>query len=306
MFSKLNKNITTLFLDTQSDNFDTEGDVNIILSPSLYWVKKVSLPIKKTKDVKPLLKSIFEDILPDGTYSYSAYKGFDKDYFIFAYEDKKIIDLLESKNIKPSQVKHIYFAQSELYNISGAMKINKTQSIYVKDDIVVLLPCCWIKESGQLDISTLKLSNHHINLHHYTHIVDQKALYKIMAISIIFAFLMFVQYMLILQDIDHISDKKDNIFANYSLKPTTMQNISLLKEYQKTHTQQTNLRKYISKILSLNTDAKLTLISLENNKLNILMENIDKQGYVSIKEQLKDIEFISTLKGTKLTLEFKL
>ena len=112
--------------------------------------------------------------------------------------------------------------------------------------------------------------------------------------------------MLILQDIDHISDKKDNIFANNSLKPTTMQNISLLKEYQKIHTQQTNLRKYISKILSLNTDAKLTLISLENNKLNILMENIDKQGYVSIKEQLKDIEFISTLKGTKLTLEFKL
>ena len=87
MFSKFNKQIDTIFLDTICDNFHTDNKVNIILSPSLYWIKKVSLPVKNVKDVKPLLASIFEDILPDGTYNYSAYKN-DDAYLVFAYEDK--------------------------------------------------------------------------------------------------------------------------------------------------------------------------------------------------------------------------
>ncbi|MDQ7066925.1 MAG: hypothetical protein Q9M40_02365 [Sulfurimonas sp.] len=71
--------------------------VSIILSPSLYWVQKLSLRVKYVREVKKLLPSIFEDMLPAGQYSYSAYKRGD-DFFIFAYEDKAILKLLQDKS----------------------------------------------------------------------------------------------------------------------------------------------------------------------------------------------------------------
>lgn len=307
MFSKFNKQIDAIFLDTESSNFHTDANVNIILSPSLYWVKKVTLPVQKVKDVKPLLKSIFEDILPDGVYSYSAYKH-GSSFFVFAYEDKKILKLIESKGLKSSQINHIYFAQSELSNINGAMKINTTQSIYVKDDIVVLLPCCWIKESGKLDISTIKLSKHHINIQQYTNFIDEKSLYKIIGLSLVFTLLLLTEYILTLQNIDKISAKKDNIFSSYSLKPTMIQNRSLLKKYEKIDAKQINLRKYIADILSLNllNNVKLKLLTSDEKKLTVIFSGIDDKASTQIKKQLKNHKYTSKLKSNFLTLEFKL
>jgi hypothetical protein len=88
---KFRRDTTTLFLDPASKEqliYDTSKKVNIILSPSLYWVKKMSLPVTNVREVKKLLPSIFEDSLPVGHYSYTAYKH-GEDFMLFAYEDKK-------------------------------------------------------------------------------------------------------------------------------------------------------------------------------------------------------------------------
>jgi len=309
LFSKFNKQIDTIFLDTQSANFKTDNKVNIIISPSLYWVKKVKLPVKRVRDAMPLLESIFEDILPDGIYSYSTYKVSDE-FFIFAYQDKQILDILSNKGIETTQINNIHFAQSELSHIKGAIKINETQSIYVKDDIVVLLPCCWIKENGDLDIGELTLSKHHINLKQYGHIVDEKSLYSIIGLLFIFTLLISFEYIMILNSIGKISNEKDEIFTTYSLKPTMMQNKSMLKEYKYKHTKQTNLRKYISNVLSLNlkNDVKLTLLNSNHKKLTVLFSGVDEKSFESIKQQLrnKNIQNSSKLKSKTLSLEFKL
>ncbi len=309
MFSKFDNKIDTIFLDIESNNFNTTDKVNIILSPSLYWVKKIKLPVKSVREVKPLLKSIFEDILPDGVYSYDVYKSYD-DFFVFAYEDKKILELIEQKGLNPSQVNHIYFAQSELANISGAMKINKTQSIYVKDGIVVLLPCCWIKESGQLHLGDLKLSKNHIDIKQYNHIVDEKTLYTLLGVSMLFTFLVLFEYIITVKNVDKITKMKDEVFQTYSLKPTMMQNKSMLKQYEKINTKQTNLRTYIASVLSLKlpTDVTLTLLKSNSKKLTALFNGVDKKAYSSIKKQFKDkhIDLSTSLKNDTLSVEFKL
>ena len=132
MFTKYKKQIDTIFLDTNSNDFTNKESVNVILSPSLYWVKKVSLPVKYLRDVKPLLPSLFEDILPDAVYSYFVYKS-EEEYFIFAYEDKKIFNLLNSKGIPASHVNNVYFAQSEFGGVDGAIKIDEKNSLYFKE-----------------------------------------------------------------------------------------------------------------------------------------------------------------------------
>jgi len=309
LFSKFNKQYKTIFLDPASDSFEIEDDVNIILSPSLYWVKKVSLPVKYLRDVKSLLPSLFEEILPKGNYSYSAYKSADE-FFIFAYEDKVIIDTLSSKGISSTQIKGVYFAQSELFEIEGAIKINEMQSVYVKDEIVILVPCCWIEESGDLDISSINFSKHRISLKQFGHIVNDKSLYMLVSIFSLLILLVVGEYFITLQKISTTTELRDELFAKHGLKSTMMQNRSMLSEYKTIHKRQTNLRDSVAYILSLSlpNEQKLLQLTLKGKKLIAAFSGVKKGSEASIEKVLKSkkLKFVSNFKDKSWYVEIEL
>ena len=265
---KFNQDKKIIFLDPHTELVLSDEKLNIILSPSLYWVKKVTLPLKYARDAKKLLASLFEDLLPEGNYSYSVYKDEREEgiFFIFAYEDKTILDLLTKQGIASANISSIHFAQSELNSLQGAMKINETQSIYVKDEIVTLVPCCWIEESGDLDLSQIKLSKHKITLAQFGHIVDNSSLMKIAAILSVFVVLTWIELFIVKQDISQIEEDRTELFSKYKLKPTMFQNKSLLKKYNKIHKSQTKLRADMSKELK---KRKIQKISYKNHTLRV-------------------------------------
>jgi len=265
---KFNKKLPTLFLDPHLEYETIEGKVNIILSPSLYWVKRMLLPVKYAREAKKLLPSIFEDNLPEGKYNYYAYKQEDE-YIVFAYSDKLIIDTLAMKGISISSVANIYFAQSEIKGIESALTINENQSIYIKDGILVLVPCCWIEESGDLDLASIQLSKHSIALEKFGHIVERKSLYKIAAILMMMIFVVAIEYFITAQKTATVLANKDDVFAVYNLKSTTFQNKALLKKYTTVHKKQEKIRDTFSKILSikLQNNIKISLINLKNKKI---------------------------------------
>lgn len=266
---KFNEQNRIVFLDPHSSiEISSDEKIDIILSPSLYWVQKVKLPVKYIREVKKLLPSLFEDILPDGHYSYSAYKD-DEDknsFFIFAYEDKKIIDLASSFGISSSNIASVRFAQSELSDLQGGVKINESQSIYVKDGIVTLVPCCWIEEKGNIDLESLKLKKHTITLEQFGHIVDNSSLYKIAAVLIMFSLLFFSEYFITKQKIASLEEQKKELYKKYDLKPTMFQNKAILKKYKSIHEHQTKLREELSKKLKQNN---IKLITYKNNNLKV-------------------------------------
>jgi len=277
LFSKYKKEVDTIFLDTSSSDFTTLETVNIVLSPSLYWVKKISLPVKNARDVKPLLPSLFEDYLPDGLYSYTAYKQ-GEDFFIFAYEDKKILELLNTKGITASQIQNVYFAQNELGFLDTAVKINERDSLYLKDDLLVLVPSEWVKESGDLDISSVSLSKKFITLKQFGHLINEKAIYILAGIFIFIIALIGIEYFITSQKTSTIYSQQEEIFLNHSLKPTMMQNRAMLKEYESLHVEQVKLRSNISYMLSINlkSTVKLSKISLKGKLLTFEFEGIEK------------------------------
>lgn len=309
MLTRFTKEASVIFLDPHSKSYSIDGDVNVILSPSLYWVKKVSLPVKYLRDVKPLLPSLFEDILPDGDYSYNAYKS-DDSFFIFAYNDKEIIDILGEKGISYAQVRNVYFAQSELSSIDGAVKINETQSIYVKDEIVVLVPCCWIEESGDLDISSLNLSKHYIRLQQFGHIVNNKALYKIVSIFIWLIVIVAGEYFITLSKISTTSESRDELFSKNGLKSTMIENRSILKSKSELHNTQTKLREYIYHILNLNLKAeeRLSLISLDNEKITVEFSAIKSDSKAMVEKifKSKNMNYKGSMKDDHWHVEIKL
>ncbi|MEA1891991.1 MAG: hypothetical protein U9N33_04690 [Campylobacterota bacterium] len=311
MFTKFNKKIKTIFLDPQSSNDSiSDGEkVNIILSPSLYWVKKVSLPVKHVRDAKKLLRSIFEDSLPIGNYSYEAYKSGDS-FYIFAYEDKLILDTLQGIGISLSDIVNVHFSQSEMQDIEGAVKINETQSIYVKDDIVVLLPCCWIEESGKLSIEDIALSEHRVALQQYGHIVDNSSLFKIGAVLFVLFILISGEYLITLHKIAQIEESKNELFIKYKLKSTMLQNSSMLKKYKNIHLRQNHLRDYISLILSfkLQGDEELLKLTLRETKLSADFKGMTQNSVSRMKNSLqsKNIEHTIDLKDGIMHLELRL
>ena len=228
---KFKKEIKTIFLD-HSFNGVIQNDIrlNIILSPSLYWVKKVTLPVKFVRDAIKFLPSIFEDQLLEGEYKYFAYK-YNDEFIAFAYDEKKILKLLKSKGISKANIENIYFAQSEFSNLKNAVKINKDEVLYVKDDIVIILPALWIKNRGNLDLQNLKLSKHSVELTRFGTIINKKSFYQISVILALFALLNGFEYFTTIDKMQDIADKKDTIFLKHNLKPTLFQNRSLLKKY---------------------------------------------------------------------------
>ena len=310
LFSIGTKN-KTLFLDPSSSDTHYQYDtkVDIILSPSLYWVKKLSLPVKYISDVIKLLPSIFEESLPDGNYSYYAYKSGDF-YFAFAYEDKLIIDEISKKGILLSNVSDVYFAQSELNHTKGAISISESLSLYVKDELVVLVPSEWAEEKNDLDISQITLSKNRVILQQFGHIVDRKSFYSIFGILAIFILLAFSELYITNKKSQDILELKNELFAKNSLKPTMMQNRVILKKYLSTHNKQIKIREYISHLLSLRlkSNEKITLINLKNTKLLVNFSSTNSKTLMHVTKSLKakGLKFTSKHKDNTLHLEIQL
>ncbi|QOY53913.1 hypothetical protein HUE87_08395 [Candidatus Sulfurimonas marisnigri] len=306
-----NKKYKTIFLDPNSDIETLDGRVNIILSPSLYWVKKMILPVNSVREVKKLLPSIFEETLPDGKYSYSAYEGSTgSEFFVFAYEDKNILDVIAKKNISIAEVVNVYFAQSELLSIDGAVKINESQSIYIKDDILVLVPCCWVEEKGELDLSSVVLSKHKVSLQQFGHIVDIKNFYNIGAVLVVLILIVFSELFITAQKADNILELKDELFSKNGLQPTMFQNTAMLKKYKAIHMKQTSIRKYISYLLSLKLKQNeyITLISLKERVMVVNFSGTKEKAFSHITSSLeaKNVMFKSTYVNGVLHLEIAL
>jgi len=308
---QFNRQHKLLFLDPNYDAVCDDEKVDIILSPSLYWIKKISLPLNSLREVKTLLPSIFEDMLPEGIYSYSVYKNSeDSLFYAFAYEDKKILDVIAQHNIPMTHIGSVHFAQSELHNIDHAMKINEQQCLYVKDSIVVLVPTSWVKEKEELDLSGVTLSKHKITLQQFAHIIDYKSLYGVISVLLILILISFSELLITTQRSQEIVTKTDEIFVKDGLRPTMFENRSILKKFEKTHEVQTRLREYLAYLLSLKLDKneKITLLSVKNKMILVNFSGMDekKSSYITSVLTSKGVHLTQKYKDATLHLEIKI
>jgi hypothetical protein len=288
LFTKFKSKSRQIFLDPLSDvpkNILKGEKLALILSPSLYWVKKISLPVKSVREVIKLLPSIFEDFLPQGEYTYTAYKHKDQ-FFVFAYEDKIILQNIREKGINPSDVLGVYFAQSAFSGLDKPMKINETQVVYEQNDLVSIAPLSWANEYKEFTLENEKELKHKLHLQVYTSLVDQKSLYKIAALLLALVFILVVEIFISGAKINEINDARAELFAKYKLQATMMQNRSTLKKYTKIYKQQTKLREEIQKNLSRNLEASQSIerISYKNGLLKIKITDTNGKEKALVEE----------------------
>jgi hypothetical protein len=309
LFWRFKEEVEILFLDTCTYvDVDTTKKYNIILSPSLYWVKKLSLPLKYTHEVKKIAPSIFEEILPDGNYNYLVYKDGDE-FLLFAYEDKKILELLESKGVPLSVVKGLYFAQSIVDRLDEPYRVNDETLLVEKEGIVLLLPISWYEAAKPLKIEENKRLKYPLKLQQYGHIVKSATLYKVIALLGVFSLLLIFEYVVLLKQQEHITALKDELFTRYHLKPTMMQNRAILASYEKKYKEQKELRQatiallksslkqgeYIESILVEKSVLKVTFVGITSAEKRRVIANLSK-AKIPFKTEYIDNKFVVEVK----------
>ena len=113
----------------------TTGVVDIMLSPSLYTLKKEPLEIKYKRQAKALAPSVLDELLDDGEYNYDVFRDDDGVWVFIAYDKSKIIKLLDAIDVN-----RVYFAQQSFELFNHPISINSTQALGLLDDIVVTIP----------------------------------------------------------------------------------------------------------------------------------------------------------------------
>jgi len=272
LFLNFKQKVKRLFLDPElTVSVDSKEKYQVVLSPSLYWIKRVSLPLKYVHEVKKIAHTLFEEILPAGNYNYYVYKD-KNEYFIFAYEDSKILSLLHEKGISLTQIQGISFAQFALNDLNENLRIDEERALCVEDDIVVLLPAVWFKDLKEVQNDTLKVSQQTITLEHFSHIIDKKTLYTIMVFLFLFILLLLGEYFYFFKQKEQLKSQKEQLFKHYKLKPTLMQNRAILSSYKKEDLKQQKLRKYINYFLKANMHTNEKIISIEYDGLKLSVE----------------------------------
>jgi len=280
LFSKFRQQAQTLFLDKESPVVtQTDTKYHIVLSPTLYWVKREKLPLKYLHEVKKIAPTLFEEMLPKGDYSYALYKD-GEEFILFAYEDKKILELLAQKGISANSIVGISFAQTAFDALDEAVRINDREVLTKKDGIVVVLPSAWFDTALPLEKIVLKPSDPIVKLEQFSHIIDKKTLYKIGLLLFIFVSVLMVEYFYYSKNLNMLVEEKAKIFQNTKLKPTLMQNRAILSHYQSAILRQEKLREYMGYLLKakLKKDEKIVAIKYGDKKLQIVFEHVNKNA----------------------------
>lgn len=312
MFTRFKKEHKRLFLDpfcTHKPEIASTQMLELVLSPALYWVKKAKLPVKSVREVKKLLPSLFEDLLPAGNYSYHAYKSGDE-FLLFAYEEQPIFELLGLYGVAFTQIASVHFAQSLSAFLEQPKRINEKQALLLKDELVIISPLAWVHAEETLEMEGLKLPANTIRLQQYGHIVSTASINKIAAVLVLLGLIVVVEIFVALAKREEIVSKKEELFAHYKLKATMMQNRSLLESYLKINKEQKLLRETMGAFLALKLQgaSKISRMEYKNRVLRVILSDGSEALLGSLRMQLekKGVAFTHKLSKTNLTLEVKI
>ena len=279
-----NSKAQAFFVDVDGPVYEGKERVNVILSPSLYWVKRVELPVKYLRDVRSLIPSLFEEHLPQGKYSYYTYKDGDS-FLIFAYNDKEVLDLMAQKNITSANMKNVYLAQSELSRLEAPKKITQESILSVQNGVVVKLPLAMAPDAQELDLTSHTFSKHTIHLTRFNQIADKKSQVVFGVILAILILMFGAEWLITSSKVSAMMQKQENVFSEHHLQSTTFQNEAIHAKLNNTFERQTRIRDIMNLALTikLKPEERLEHIALEKRKVVLVIKTPSKaQGDKSL------------------------
>lgn len=305
------KRYSSIVLDTTTDikNIDPKTKFNIIISPSLYWIKKVSLNVKNTKEALKFAPSLFDFLPNDETYNYEVFRQ--NDTFIFvAYSPKMITQKIKSLSIQKDKIKNIYFAQTEFLKIPSAIKISQKNAIVEKDGIVFAIPNQLCETTTQLNgylfahyFSPYSYRYDHFEEEH----IDDKTMITTWVLMFVSLLILLTNWFIINKEIKILHQEKEEIVKEYEIPENLSKIVAIKKSLLKKEEKQLNIRQKVNYILGLNLEATgVTEVVTPSSGAFIAPGTNDL--IASLSGGLEDKEYIQELdiKNNELTLKLSM
>lgn len=309
----LHKKHPLLFVDkTSKITLLIDEPIDIILSPSFYWVRKEELPVKSVYAAKKLVASIFEPILPEGNYSYHVVKR-DGFFELFAYDDVFIVSTLEAKGIKTSQINAIYFIQNEINTQEKSVTINESVGMLNTNGIWSILPVQYLHDGVPLEtiLKTIERPKEKISIDIFKNFVlEEGQLYKIIACFVALMMIYGVEHWSLKREFSVASITQYKIMDDYNLPKTSMQLEGLRRDLLSEEKSQTLLRQEIKQMLSLPLleGERWSELSVKKNSVALSIELKDPKRAEELKKIIAQKSQINSIKvvDTTLHIEVKL
>jgi len=128
-------------------------DVNVMLTPQLYTLKKEALPLSYAYQAKKIAPSLFEGLLEEGRqYDYMVWK--EKEEWVFlAYDMQRITAFLEEKGFALEHVSKLFFAQQVVDLFDTPLALGAESALVSLDRSVVLVPRSALREEEDISWS---------------------------------------------------------------------------------------------------------------------------------------------------------
>ncbi len=268
--------IKTVFLTKKDSIKNLTSNINIILSPEYYWVKRVTLPISSLYRAKKLAPSIFREYLPkNDNYEYIVVKtDISREFIIIAYTKEGILKSLKKQVDDFKFIKAIYWTQIEFFDLSGCVGIDKNSSLSNVDDMILYLPtnCTNNKNLDEL-IKKTKLSKEHIKLNTLTSkSIPRKEVYGLF-IALFLLIAAFALDSILHQYKAYKNEQKiENIQKKYSMPKTSFEIQNIQSKLKKIETKQKSLRKLLKVIDEIPQNSKTTLKSILWDKESLIIK----------------------------------
>jgi hypothetical protein len=306
--------IQTIFLQTNTifKPLNKKEKVNLILSPSFYWVKVFTIPVDTPNKALFLLPNLFEEYFDIAGYSFYTVKVGENQYLSFAYDEGKIIDKLKSLEIPQNKIVHIYFAQNEFKNLLSndeqiALTYGDDVFIYEKE-LLVKVPNNLAQqiEKKAINLSSITLTENFVELHSYKKLTSNKSAQLASGILLGFAILLFVQTFFFKQLANSYPAKIETIKEQYNLPPTVIQTNAIVENYEKAMRQYKRYREALGYAIGANTLEGVTIleINLENDILNLTYKTKESEKLENyLKKQFRKTNIYPENEKVKVRIE---
>jgi phage-related holin len=309
-FSSFRKSYEAVFIDDKKVKLGDTKSVDLILSPKYYWVKIETLPVKYAFQAKEYAPSLFEGYIPEGDYSYKAFKSGEK-FLIFAYEAKSILESIEKLGVKTPQIHKVYFAQTELCNMQKPLKIDGENALIVRNGKVVKAPLYLAGEYAlvESEINRVVLSKNSVKLGKFNRFYEQTGAFTGIVYVLIFLIAIFLcESIYLIKSLNNQKDTKADIIERYSLPSTDLQLRALLKQYDGINKKQKDIREKLSYIFKFKLQNGEYFKSIEANskEASLVLHISNKNSAESIRNYLAKSFVVDDFKEDNLDIKIKI
>lgn len=282
-FNKEKKPIYFVTKDFKEKLFEKS---NLVLSPEFYWAKKMTLNLRYTYEASKMAASVFDGILPAGTFKFKIFKLGKNEFIFIAYDTQNIIKELESMGIDMNLVEKIYTAQSEFMDKDVALRINHTYAIASSGGVITYVPLKFINSSIQMNVDDVleekKLSTNYIYSKNFQNInINEKESNLILWLLAILVSMLFLNVLETQRERNFLVEQKNSLVEKYNLPKTTFQIKSLQDELSRIDLQQNKLKAAIIYLEKFELSKKEFFSSLsykkKNLKFSVKLDTVEKE-----------------------------